>query len=77
MAPQRCGQSIELGLSYQHLVEDPAPRVLNELQYQHPTPVRRGIHMDQRVDADIHESRLPQHAWHPETDGPIDVVPAR
>ena len=77
VAPQRCGQFIEFDLSYQPLVEDPTPRVLDEVKYQHPTPVSRGIHMDQRVHADIHQSRLSQHAWHLETDGPVNTVHLR
>ena len=50
------------------------PRVLDELEQHHATSVTRGIHVDQRVHANVDDSRFSQHARHPGTDGPVDPV---
>lgn len=67
-------QFVKLTLTDQALVEDSMPYVLNELEQQHATRVRRGVYVNHRVHANVGESGVSQHARHPETDGPVDPV---
>ena len=66
--------SDELSFRYQLSLENPLPRVLDEVEPQHSTPVTWRVYVDQRIHADVEQPQLSQNARHPETNGPIDAV---